>query len=139
MKISFFNPFLISLSLFLLVYAIGLMPFTNALAAGISFGILSTIIYPKLRGVRKGDLVSIISPSLKSHPNIFQFILGPLLTTTATAMKNGKKGDIIDIVLEDGSERKAIILNYAGIFSLAEVKLVKPPKVISPSAEVQIY
>lgn len=140
MRLSFLNPLFVSISLFLLVYAVGLMPFTNSLAAGFSLGILSVIVYPHLRGIKKGDIVTLASANIQTNiPQVFQLVLGQLFSTTATAAKDGKKGEIIEVIMEDGSDQKAMIINYVGFFSPAEVKILKPPQVVSPHADIKVY
>ena len=141
MKFSFFNPFLFSISLFLLIYAAGYLPLANALAAGVSLGIICNIAYPHIRGVKKGDLLSIVSgPSISSNlPNVIKIVFGAMMSTTATAVQNGKKGDIITVLMDDGTDAKGLVISYAGMFSTAEIKIVTPPKIVSPHAEVEVY
>lgn len=141
MKFSFFNPFFICIAIFLLIYSAGYLPFFNALSAGIALGIIVNIIYPHIRGVKKGDVLSVSSgPSLStSLPNIIQIAFGAMFSISAIASQNGKKGEIINVLLEDGTDAKGLITNYAGIFSSAEIKLIRPPKVVSPHAEIEIH
>lgn len=141
MKFSFFNPLFISIAIFLLIYAVGYLPFFNAISAGIALGIIANITYPHIRGVKKGDVLSVSSgPSVSTNlPNIIQIAFGAMFSTSAIASQNGKKGEIINVLLEDGTDAKGLITNYAGIFSSAEIKLIRPPKVVSPHAEIEIH
>ena len=89
-----------------------------ALAVGVS--ILVPFVYPPLRGIKKGDEVSVGRDNPAKMPGIFSLLMG---SGSGVAMESGKKGGKIMVALSDGSIRSCIIISYPGFFSPAKVKL----------------
>lgn len=89
-----------------------------ALALGIT--LLSPFWYPHVRGIRKGDLVSIMSDTLPGR-------------LRGEALEDGKQGQEIRILTEQGKEIKCKIVSYAGTFSRAKVKVKDEGQVIEVS------
>ncbi|MCS7109461.1 MAG: hypothetical protein NZ903_01540 [Candidatus Micrarchaeota archaeon] len=76
--------------------------------------IVYIIIWPHIRGVRKGDLLVI-----RSQPISFFFSI-----PNAVALSNARKNEFIELKLLDGTIGIGKVVKYQGIFSHAEVELV---------------
>jgi hypothetical protein len=124
----FVKSLVVCLALALIAYALSpwgldaLLKFL-ALAAGIS--ILIPFIYPPLRGIRKGDGVSIGMGSVKSAPGMLSMLFH---TSSGIAMENGRTGQKIMVAVDDGSIRSCVITGYEGFFSPAKVHIAKEQK-----------
>jgi len=88
-----------------------------ALAFGLS--LLTPFAYPHIRGVREGDVVSVVLSEQKLPFKI------PFMRSTAVALTSGRIGDVIKIEFSDGSEEEGVVVSYAGFFTPAKVKLVQ--------------
>ena len=109
----FIGTFLVSFALALVAFAVlpesDLMLLLKLLALALGITLLSPFWYPHVRGVRKGDMVTITSDA----------VVGSL---RGEALESGRQGQEIRVLTEDGKEIKCKITNYAGTFSRAKVK-----------------
>ncbi|SRR3989339_1879314 len=119
----FFKVFLISLCLSLIVFAfgdIGLGTLAKILAIGVVISIAIGALYPQIRGVHNGDMVS-----ATSHPN-----LPALMGRFGKALSGGKINSQIKVKFENGEEAIAIIEKYGGLLSPPKVRIVYEEKLI---------
>ncbi len=87
-------------------------------AAGLS--LLIPLVYPNLRGVKRGDGLLLIKANVE-----------PILLFSASsclALESGKRGDTIGISLPDGTLAQAVIVGYEGLITPAKVRLVEEHK-----------
>lgn len=129
----FFKSVVVYLSLALIVYAVssdaGLDVLLKLLAFAAAASLLTPIGYPYLRGVRKGDEVSVEMGGRTAMPGIFKMFFQ---TGAGTAMENGRTGGRIMVLMADGAIRQCVITGYAGFFKPAQGKLAGKEEV-SPS------
>jgi len=118
----FFKRFEVSLVISLIITAVSLFAFgvsglnpLRPIAAGIAISLIVFLLYPEVRGVRKGDLITIPIWREINTPFIRDSFLE---NTSSIALENGKKNQKIKIRLWDGSEGIAEVLNYG---------FIKPP------------
>ena len=125
MRIGLFSKlFVISLAVSLLAFAVvpeaTVMFLLKAIALGLGFSILITVVYPGLRGIRRGDSVSVISNSVL--PSIFG--------KGGVALTTGKLNSEVRIRLDDGREAVGVIESYDGMLSLPRVRLLYEEKLV---------
>ena len=117
----FIGTFLVSFALALVAFAVlpesDLMLLLKLLALALGITLLSPFWYPHVRGVRKGDIVTITSDA----------VVGSL---RGEALENGRQGQEIRVLTEDGKEIQCKITKYAGTFSRAKVKANDETQVI---------
>ncbi len=91
-----------------------------ALDLGIS--LILGFVYPHVRGVKQGDLLSTNSAFFdnRSAGIVLNMLAGP----SAVALQNGRKGDRIKINFQ-GRNAEGIVVSYAYTFSLATVKVTE--------------
>lgn len=117
----FIKSFFVLLGVALLLWAV--VPGLEVLklgAAAIGLSLFIPIVYPHLRGVKKGDGLLLIRGNVE-----------PLLLFNASscvALENGKKGETIGIVLPDGTLAQAVIVGYEGLITPAKVRVVQEEK-----------
>ena len=120
----FISTFLISTSLALIAFALvpgaDLLLLAKLLAAALAITLSSPLWYPHVRGVRRGDRVMIVGPSPMAR----------MRSMYGTADENGRIGEMIRVVSDDGSELKCRIVSYAGTLSKAKVKVEDDAKVV---------
>jgi len=133
----FFRSIVAYTAIALIVY--GLSPYEGfdlllkllAFAAGAS--LLTPIVYPYLRGVRKGDEVLVESAESRAMPGIIRMLFQ---MGSGIAIENGRIGGRIMVLLNDGSIRQCVIKNYEGFFKPARVHLVEKEEVNPASITV---
>ncbi|MGV8084807.1 MAG: hypothetical protein ACP5N9_00985 [Candidatus Bilamarchaeum sp.] len=82
--------------------------------------VVVTYAYPNIRGVKKGDYVSVVNNS-----NV-----PALMGRIGTAVQSGKIKEQIVISLDNGSEIKGIIESYEGLISKPKVRVVYEEKLV---------
>ncbi len=129
--------FKISLAVFLALVAVSLIGFAFSLvgvagsavdsvwklvALSIGLSLVAGFIYPVVRGVRKGDVLSTTSTFIEKTPT--GQIVSMFAMPTAVAMQSGRVGSKILIQLP-GRQAEGVIIAYASTFSPATIKLVE--------------
>lgn len=122
--------FLLSTAASLISYFIFPMPLLSLaklLALSVGMTMLLPVIYPHLRGVRKGDAVLAINPPQRQ--GMLGAIPMPLpfmqLGGNFTALDSGRMGSRIRVSMADGTWREAEILSYSGFLQPARVRLLE--------------
>ncbi len=119
----FIKLFLLSIAVSLIIFSItasaDLLFLLKACALGTAFSILLTFFYPEIRGIKKGDSVSVV---LNSG-------IHSLMGRVGSALSNGRKNQEIRIRFDNGEEAVGIIESYEGIISLPKIKLVYEEKI----------
>lgn len=125
LSIGFFiKIFIISFSISLIFFGLsseaGLGLLLKLFALSLGFSILIAFLYPSIRGIQKGDRVSVVPTSV--IPSIFG--------KGGIAMGQGKVNSEIRIKLEDGREAVGVIESYEGFMSLPKVRLVYEERLV---------
>ena len=92
----------------------------KVLAVAVGIAVAFPLVYPRVRGVRKGDGLIAIRANT-----------GPLMllnAATCTALDGGKVGDTIGVMLGDGTLAQGVIAAYAGFITPARVRLTHEMK-----------
>ncbi|MFH1447901.1 MAG: hypothetical protein ABIG39_03485 [Candidatus Micrarchaeota archaeon] len=101
----------------LLPFGFDFLDLAKFIAVAVGLSILILVIYPRIRGVKKGDsLLSVAS----SGSSVWMFS-----ASIYTALENGKIGDRIGIVLNDGTMTEGVVVSYEGLVAPARVRLTK--------------
>jgi membrane protein implicated in regulation of membrane protease activity len=119
---KFFALFLFLVAISLLAYGIFSLSFDNLLrmlAISLGISLLFLIFYPRLRGVRKGDEVVVVT-----HSYVPSFL--------------GRKGKIVKIAKnyvvveleESGKEVTGVIESYEGLLSPPRVRIIYEEQII---------
>lgn len=108
----------VSLIYFGITPGIGLGTLAKLLAAALGTAVIIPVAYPYVRGIRKGDKISV---SEERAPGWTIFIG----LSNGAALESGRTGDAIKIELLDKSIAIARISKYEGFFSNAEAKLLQ--------------
>jgi membrane protein implicated in regulation of membrane protease activity len=119
---KFFALFLFLVAISLLAYGIFSLSFDNLLrmlAVSLGISLLFLIFYPRLRGVRKGDEVVVVT-----HSYVPSFL--------------GRKGKIVKIAKnyviveleESGKEVTGVIESYEGLLSPPRVRIIYEEQII---------
>lgn len=120
----FIKLFLLSLVISLLAFAFtpeaGLMYLVKAIALGLALSIVIAAVYPTLRGIQKGDNVSVVTTS--AMPALFG--------KGGIALSTGKVNSEVRIRLDNGREAIGVIESYDGLLSLPKVKLLYEEKLV---------
>lgn len=120
MKLILFGKMaIISIAITLLFFGVTDLSIIEALklqALGIFVALILTIIIPEIRGVKKGDPVTIITNS----------IFGKL----GYAAEIGRKHEEIKIMLANGSEISGIIEDYGGLITHPRIRVLYEEKLI---------
>lgn len=120
----FVKALVIYVALALIAYA--LSPYSlefllKLLALALGAALLTPLVYPYIRGVRKGDAVMV---EMAAQEVYMPGLLGLFFQTgTGVALENGRIGGRIRVALPNGSERACVITGYAGFFSPARVRI----------------
>ncbi len=125
MKLGLFvKLFLVSSALALLAFA--LTPSTDilfllkALALGMAISIIGALAYPEIRGVKRGDAVSVvISNSIPSF-----------IGRVGRALSNARKNSELRVRFDNGEEAVGIVESYAGLISLPKIRIIYEEKMI---------
>ena len=88
------------------------------IAVGMAISILTSIVYPEIRGIKTGDLVAVVNNS------IVPIVIGK----SGIALEQGKRNTKIRVQLSDGSEGLGIIESYEGIVSPPKIKILYEEK-----------
>jgi hypothetical protein len=91
------------------------------IAGGIVLAGVVSILYPEMRGIKSGDVVSVIT-SNTSVP----FLIGRF----GRALEEGKKNKLIKVKLGDGSEVIGIVESYEGIISPPRIRIIYEEKLV---------
>ena len=83
-----------------------------------AISILTSIVYPEIRGIKTGDLVAVVNNS------IVPIVIGK----SGIALEQGKRNTKIRVQLSDGSEGLGIIESYEGIVSPPKIKILYEEK-----------
>lgn len=118
-KIALFGKlFLASLAVALVSFALipgaGLLFLAKIVAFGTALSIGVSLVYPEIRGVKKGDPVSVVPSS--SIP--------ALIGRVGRALSNGKKSNEIRVRFDNGEEAMGIIEGYAGFISPPKIRIL---------------
>ncbi|RLG20393.1 hypothetical protein DRN67_00090 [Candidatus Micrarchaeota archaeon] len=94
------------------------------LALSLGITLIIPVLYPHLRGVRKGDVVQAVNAPMRSFlpiPFLSAFSMGGQFIS----LDNGRIGSRIKVAMPDGSWREALVLSYSGLFNPARVRLLE--------------
>jgi len=124
----FLRVFLLSSSLSLLAFAllpdVDMWLLVKLLALSLGITLIIPVLYPHLRGVRKGDVVQAVNAPMRSFlpiPFLSAFSMGGQFIS----LDNGRIGSRIKVAMPDGSWREALVLSYSGLFNPARVRLLE--------------
>ncbi|MFA5050176.1 MAG: hypothetical protein WC501_04160 [Candidatus Micrarchaeia archaeon] len=120
MKLPFFLKFfLVAVALSLVSFAFtedaGIIFLLKLLALSTALSIFVALLYPSIRGLKKGDRVLV---SIDNLPSFFG------IGRTGYAIENGKINSQIKVRLSDGREAVGIVESYGGSFNLPKVRLI---------------
>ncbi len=101
------------------LYGTDMLFLAKGIALALGFSIVFTVFYPYLRGIRKGDRISVNGAAL---PRIFGFGM------SGFALSNGALNDEIRIQLDNGKEAVGIVESYESTFSLPRVRILYEEK-----------
>lgn len=110
--------FLISLAASLIAFAVlpeaGFLFLAKILAIGIAVSIATAVVYPEVRGVKRGDPVSVVVSS--SIP--------ALIGRVGKSLSDGKKNNEIRVRFDNGEEAIGIIESYSGLISPPKIRIL---------------
>lgn len=107
-----------SLAWFALTPAVGLLSLAKAIALGTAVSIAIALFYPEIRGIKRGDSVSVVHNSA----------LPALMGKAGHALSDARKNQELRIRFDNGNEAMGIVEGYEGILSLPKIKLVYEEK-----------
>lgn len=120
----FIRLFLVSVVLALLIFAFapeaGALDLAKMVAIGAAVSLIFSLVYPEIRGIRNGDLVSVVANS--AMPVFFG--------KNGIAITSARVNNEITVRFDNGQEVKGVLESYAGFFTLPKVRAVvdfKPP------------
>lgn len=114
----FISLAVLSLLYFGLVPQVSILSLLKLLAVSAAVSIVGAVFYPELRGIKIGDIVSVINtPS------------SLLLAKTGVALEAGRKSNRIKIRLNNGGEALGVIRSYTGIISPPKVEIIYEEKI----------
>lgn len=119
----FFKLVVLSLCLSLLAFGLLSVTFLEAakfMAICTVLSVAITAFYPDIRGVKQGDLVSVVADA--GIPS--------LIGRFGTAVSNGRKNDRIRILLQNGTEVLGVIENYQGLISPPRIRLLYEERLV---------
>lgn len=120
--ILFVKLFFISLAISLIFFALApeadLLFLLKAVALGTAISIITTFLYPEIRGIKAGDTVSVVVNSA----------LPSIIGRGGWALSNGRKEDEIRVRFDSGEEAVGVIESYEGIFSPPKIRLIYEEK-----------
>lgn len=115
---------LVSLCTTLLVFALTadatLIGALKMMAFGTVLSIVITFIYPEVRGVKAGDIVSVVNGGG----------INGLLGRFGKAAASARKNEQIKIVLDNGGEVVGIVESYTGLVGPAKIRLLYEEKLV---------
>ncbi len=117
---------------FLLFCALGLICFflfgedlfdlVKFIALSIALSIIIIIVYPHVRGIKKGDRVLVVGTAISQIP------LLNLIGKTGVALNDSKLGSEIRVKLDNGLEVFGIVEAYEGFFQPPKVRVIYEEK-----------
>lgn len=105
--------FALSLIIFAAIPGIELITLAKMIAASFGVSLLFVLLYPQIRGVRKGDRVLVAKGAF---PRLLGF--------SGTALRDARLGDEVPLKLRGGREAVGILQSYEGLFSPPYVEVV---------------
>jgi hypothetical protein len=123
----FLRVFLLAVAASLVSYVLlpmALVELAKLLALSLAITLLVPIVYPHIRGVRRGDMVAAVNPPQRGMMPPLQL---PFLNFGGTyvALDNGRVGKRVHVSMPDGTPREAEVLAYAGFLQPARVRLLE--------------
>jgi hypothetical protein len=118
----FFKALVLFTAAALITYAVtptGIDFLLKLLALDVGLAMLTPFIYPHLRGVRAGDMVSVV---LSEEELPFRMLYA---RSDGVATSNARVGEQIKVRFRDGSEDEFLVVSYAGLFAPAKVKILQ--------------
>lgn len=97
----------------------------KALAFALALAIVFNVAYPYVRGVRKGDKVSVVEGAQGA-----QLLFFPFMSRSGFALTDGRQNGEIRIRLEDGKEAVGVVESYESIFSPPKVRLLYEERIV---------
>ncbi|MBI5046905.1 hypothetical protein HZC07_04205 [Candidatus Micrarchaeota archaeon] len=119
----FFKLAILSLCSSLIAFgllSVGAVDSLKIFAIGIVLSIAITAFYPDLRGVKQGDLVSVVADSA----------VPSLIGRIGRAAQSGKKNQQIKIKFDNGAEVLGVVESYTGLISPPRIKLIYEEKIM---------
>ena len=120
----FFKLFVISLACSLAAFALlpnsSLLFLAKTFVLGVGISIVVSIVYPEVRGVKKGDMVSVVLSS--SVP----FLIGRV----GRAISNARKNSEVRVRFDNGEEAVGIVESYSGLISPPKVRILYEEKIV---------
>jgi len=89
-------------------------------AGGVVVSVAISAVYPEMRGIRKGDAVSVVTG------NALPAMLGRL----GVALDEGKRQGRIKVRLDNGNEVLGVVESYEGILSPPRIKIVYEERLV---------
>lgn len=120
----FFKLMLLNICISLLAFALvkdySIIETLKLMAFGTVVSVIITMVYPEIRGVKQGDVVSVVSVS--GLPSL----IGRLGRATAAA----KKKEQVKIILDNGNEVVGVVESYVGLIGPAKIRLIYEEKLV---------
>ena len=117
----FFKLALVFLCVCLVCYSVlnfSVIESVKIFAFGIFISIMTTVAYPEIRGIKKGDVVSVVTDSTALA----------LFGRSGIAANNSRKKQEIKILFSNGTEVIGIVESYSGIISPPKIRLLYEEK-----------
>jgi len=92
------------------------------LAVAFAASILTPLVYPSLRGVRKGDEISVEFSGRRQLPGVLNFFFR---ADRGIAMGNGRVGGRLDVLMGNGALVPCVIRSYEGFFRPAQATAIE--------------
>lgn len=102
-------------------YGSDLLFLAKGIALAVGFSIVFTISYPQLRGIRRGDRVSVVGGGI---PLLFGLGRAGFAITDSCLHKE------IRVKLDDGKEAIGIVESYEGVLSPPKIRLIYEEKLV---------
>jgi len=123
----FLRVFLLAVAASLVSYALlplALVDLAKLLALSMAITLLVPLVYPHIRGVRKGDMVSAVNPPQRGLMPQLQI---PFLQFGGSyvALDSGRIGTRLRVAMPDGTWREAEVLSYGGFLQPPRVRLLE--------------
>ncbi len=83
---------------------------------GVGVSLLIVVIYPSVRGIKRGDRVMVLGSSGIAFLDLFSKV--------GMAMNDAKRGDHIRVRLDNGREVVGVVEEYESLFSLPKVRVL---------------
>lgn len=120
----FLKALLLTVAFALLAYALipgaSLDTLLKLLAAALGASLLAPLLYPHVRGVRKGDAVLVFAEG-ESIPFV------GFTVRNGVALEAGRAGSTIKVGFPDGTEMACEIVGYPGVFTPARARVAQKP------------